>query len=120
PSSLSCQPTERRPLGGRIYGIDTLTDLTIVKIDATGLPTAPIGDSSNIQVGQQAIGIGTPRGTFPDSVTSGIVSALGRSIPVEDGSTLSNLIQTDTAINPGNSGGPLLDPSGKDIGVKNA
>ena len=96
-----------------------MTDLAIVKVNATGLPTAPIGDSSTIQVGQQAIAIGSPLGEFTDSVTSGIVSALGRSIDVE-GSSLTNLIQTDTAINPGNSGGPLLDASGSVIGINTA
>jgi S1-C subfamily serine protease len=120
PQSLTVHLNDGRTFDASIYGIDTLTDLAIVKVDATGLPTAPIGDSSSIQVGQQAIAIGSPLGTFTDSVTSGIISALGRSIPVEDGSTLSNLIQTDTAINPGNSGGPLLDPSGKVIGINTA
>src|SRR5690349_9067822 len=120
PQKLTVHLTDGRTFDATIYGIDTLTDLAIVKVDATGLPTAPIGDSSSIQVGQQAIAIGSPLGQFTDSVTSGIISALGRSIPVEDGSTLSNLIQTDTAINPGNSGGPLLDPSGKVIGVNTA
>ena len=120
PQKLTVHLKDGRSFDAKIYGVDTLTDLAIVKVDATGLPTAPIGDSSSIQVGQQAIAIGSPLGTFTDSVTSGIVSALGRSIPVEDGSTLSNLIQTDTAINPGNSGGPLLDPSGKVIGVNTA
>ena len=108
-----------RSLPATIYGIDTLTDLAIVKVDATGLPTAPIGDSSTIQVGQQAIAIGSPLGTFTDSVTSGIISAVGRDIPVEN-EILHNLIQTDTAINPGNSGGPLLDPSGKVVGINTA
>ena len=120
PQSLTVHLNDGRSFDASVYGVDTLTDLAIVKVDASGLPTAPIGDSSTIQVGQQAIAIGSPLGTFTDSVTSGIVSALGRSIPVEDGSTLSNLIQTDTAINPGNSGGPLLDPSGKVIGVNTA
>src|SRR5262245_25037613 len=120
PKSLTVHLKDGRTFDASIYGIDTLTDLAIVKVDATGLPTAPIGDSSSIQVGQQAIAIGSPLGTFTDSVTSGIISALGRSIPVEDGSILSNLIQTDTAINPGNSGGPLLDPSGKVIGINTA
>ena len=120
PQALTVHLKDGRSFPARIYGVDTLTDLAIVKVDASGLPTAPIGDSSSIQVGEQAIAIGSPLGTFTDSVTSGIVSALGRSIPVEDGSILSNLIQTDTAINPGNSGGPLLDPSGKVIGVNTA
>src|SRR4051794_31051395 len=120
PQSLTVNLKDGRSFPATIYGIDTLTDLAIVKVDATGLPTAPIGDSSSIQVGQQAIAIGSPLGTFTDSVTSGIISALGRTIPVEGGEILSNLIQTDTAINPGNSGGPLFDPSGKVIGINTA
>ncbi len=120
PQTLTVNLKDGRSFPATIYGIDTLTDLAIVKIDATGLPTAPIGDSSSIQVGQQAIAIGSPLGTFTDSVTSGIISALGRTIPVEGGDILKNLIQTDTAINPGNSGGPLFDPSGKVIGINTA
>jgi S1-C subfamily serine protease len=120
PQTLTVNLKDGRSFPATIYGIDTLTDLAIVKVDATGLPTAPIGDSSSIQVGQEAIAIGSPLGTFTDSVTSGIISAVGRSIPVENGTVLTNLIQTDTAINPGNSGGPLLDPSGKVIGVNTA
>jgi len=119
PSKLTVNLKDGRSFDATVYGVDTLTDLAIVKVDQTGLPTAPIGDSSTIQVGQQAIAIGSPLGTFTDSVTSGIVSALGRSIPVDSG-VLNNLIQTDTAINPGNSGGPLLDPSGKVIGINTA
>jgi S1-C subfamily serine protease len=120
PSSLTVKLKDGRSFDASVYGIDTLTDLAIVKVDATGLPTAQIGDSSTVEVGQQAIAIGSPLGTFTDSVTSGIISALGRSIPVENGTVLNNLIQTDTAINPGNSGGPLLDPSGKVIGINTA
>jgi len=120
PQSLTVHLNDGRTFDASIYGVDTLTDLAIVKVNASGLPTVTIGDSAGVQVGQQAIAIGSPLGQFTDSVTSGIISALGRSIPVEDGSTLSNLIQTDTAINPGNSGGPLLDPSGKVIGVNTA
>ncbi len=119
PSSLTVHLNDGREFDASVYGVDTLTDLAIVKIQATGLPTATIGDSASIQVGQQAIAIGSPLGTFTDSVTSGIISAVGRSIPVETGQ-LTNLIQTDTAINPGNSGGPLLDPSGKIIGINTA
>jgi S1-C subfamily serine protease len=119
PSKLTVNLKDGRSFDATIYGIDTLTDLAIVKVEATGLPTAPIGNSSTIQVGQQAIAIGSPLGEFTDSVTSGIISALGRSIQVEGGQ-LTNLIQTDTAINPGNSGGPLLDPSGKVIGINTA
>jgi S1-C subfamily serine protease len=119
PSSLTVHLNDGREFDATVYGVDTLTDLAIVQVKASGLPTAAIGDSSSIQVGQQAIAIGSPLGTFTDSVTSGIISAVGRSIPVESGQ-LTNLIQTDTAINPGNSGGPLLDPSGKVIGINTA
>ncbi len=120
PQKLTVTLKDGRSFDAHIYGIDTLTDLAIVKVDATGLPTAPIGDSSTIQVGQQAIAIGSPLGQFTDSVTSGIISAIGRSIPVDSGETLDNLIQTDTPINPGNSGGPLLDPTGAVIGINTA
>jgi S1-C subfamily serine protease len=102
-----------------IYGIDTLTDLAIVKIDATGLPAATIGDSDGLKVGELVVAIGSPLGSFDNSVTSGIVSATGRSITTEGG-PLRNLIQTDAAINPGNSGGPLLDSTGAVIGVNTA
>jgi serine protease Do len=108
-----------RQLDGRIYGIDTLTDLAIVKVDATGLPAATLGDSDELKVGQLVVAIGSPLGTFTNSVTSGIVSAKGRQIQVEGGS-LSNLIQTDAAINPGNSGGPLIDAAGNVIGINTA
>jgi serine protease Do len=101
------------------------TDLALVKIDATGLVAATIGDSSAIQVGQTAIAIGSPLGTFTETVTKGIISGLGRTITVRDEQTgrpteLTNLIQTDAAINPGNSGGPLLDASGAVVGVDTA
>ena len=119
PSSLTVNLKDGRSFKATIYGIDTMTDLAIVKVEETGLPTAPIGVSSTIQVGQDAIAIGSPLGEFTDSVTSGIISALGRTIDVEGG-RLANLIQTDTAINPGNSGGPLLDASGTVIGINTA
>jgi S1-C subfamily serine protease len=108
-----------RTFTGTIYGIDTLTDLAIVRIDATGLPTAAMGDSSTLQVGQLAIAIGSPLGTYTNSVTSGIVSALGRSITIGT-TSLNNLIQTDASINPGNSGGPLVDANGTVIGIDTA
>ena len=105
--------------GGTIYGIDTLTDLAIVKIDATGLRAAAIGDSDGLRVGQLVVAIGSPLGTFSNTVTSGIVSAKGRTIQTE-GSQLNNLIQTDAAINPGNSGGPLLDATSAVVGINTA
>ena len=116
---LTVRLNDGRRFDGRIYGIDTLTDLAIVKVETTGLPAAPIGDSSTIQVGQLAIAIGSPLGTYSNSVTSGIISALGRTIQVQGGQ-ITNLIQTDAAINPGNSGGPLLDAAGNVIGINTA
>jgi len=98
--TLTVRLNDGRSFDGTIYGIDTLTDLAIVKVDATGLPTAPTGDSSSIKVGQLAIAIGSPLGTYTNSVTSGIISALGRSIQVEGG-TINNLIQTDGRSIPG-------------------
>ena len=102
-----------------IYGIDTLTDLAIVKIEGSGLASAALGDSDGLRVGQLVVAIGSPLGTFSNTVTSGIVSATGRQIQTEGGD-LDNLIQTDAAINPGNSGGPLLDSSGAVIGINTA
>jgi S1-C subfamily serine protease len=118
-NSLTVQLKDGRQFQGTIYGIDTLTDLAVVKVDATGLPTAPLGDSSAIKVGELAIAIGSPLGTYSNSVTAGIVSATGRSIDTDTGS-INNLIQTDAAINPGNSGGPLVDAVGDVIGINTA
>jgi serine protease Do len=114
-----------RQFEGTVYGIDTLTDLAIVTIDATDLPTAPIGNSADLQPGQLAIAIGNPLGNFENTVTTGVVSGLGRQIQASDASqtsseTLNNLIQTDAAINPGNSGGPLVNSGGQVIGVNTA
>jgi S1-C subfamily serine protease len=110
-----------RVLSGSVYGIDTLTDLAIVKVSATDLPSAALGESDALKVGQLVVAIGSPLGTYSNSVTSGIVSATGRTITT-DGSDrpLNNLIQTDAAINPGNSGGPLLDADGNVIGINTA
>ena len=119
-SSVTVEIKDGHQYQGSVYGIDTLTDLAIVKIDATGLATATIGVSADLQVGQLAIAIGSPLGTYSNSVTSGIVSATGRSVTVQSGDRLNNLIQTDAAINPGNSGGPLLDAIGNVIGINTA
>lgn len=119
-TKLTVELKDGRQLDGSVYGVDTLTDLAIVKIAATNLATAPIGDSGELKVGQLTIAIGSPLGTYSNSVTSGIVSAKGRSITVDGGQQLTNLIQTDAAINPGNSGGPLLDAAGNVIGINTA
>ncbi len=109
-----------RVLEGSVYGIDTLTDLAIVKVNATDLPSAAVGESDALKVGQLVVAIGSPLGTYSNSVTSGIVSAKGRSITTDNNESLTNLIQTDAAINPGNSGGPLLDAGGNVIGINTA
>jgi S1-C subfamily serine protease len=118
--TLRVELNDGRAMEGRVYGIDTLTDLAIVKIDATGLPTAALGDSSALKVGQLVVAIGSPLGTYSNSVTSGIVSAKGRTITTDGNQNLNNLIQTDAAINPGNSGGPLLDAGGNVVGINTA
>jgi serine protease Do len=114
-----------RQFEGTVYGIDTLTDLAIVTIEATDLPTAPIGSSADLEPGQLAIAIGNPLGNYENTITTGVVSGLGRRIQATDASQtsseqLNNLIQTDAAINPGNSGGPLVNSGGQVIGVNTA
>jgi serine protease Do len=118
--SLTVELKDGRTFEGRVYGIDTLTDLAIVKIDETGLPVAPIGESDGLKIGQLVVAIGSPLGTYSFSVTSGIVSGKGRDIQVDGDTRINNLIQTDAAINPGNSGGPLADASGAVVGINTA
>jgi S1-C subfamily serine protease len=117
--------SDSRELPGEVYGIDTLTDLAIVKVDASDLPTVTLGSSTDLEQGQLAIAIGNPLGEFENTVTTGVISGLGRQIVAGGNATtsaeqLNNLIQTDAAINPGNSGGPLLDSAGQVIGVNTA
>jgi S1-C subfamily serine protease len=119
-TKFDVQLYDGRVLEGSVYGIDTLTDLAIVKVDATGLPTAAVGESDALKVGQLVVAIGSPLGTYSNSVTSGIVSAKGRTITTDGNQSLTNLIQTDAAINPGNSGGPLLDADGNVVGINTA
>ncbi len=124
-NSLTVTLMDGRELPASIVKISDTTDLALIKVDATGLPAATIGDSTAIQVGQTAIAIGSPLGTFTETVTRGVVSGLDREITVTDQSTrrqttLKGLIQTDAAINPGNSGGPLLDAAGEVIGLNTA
>ena len=117
---LSVELNDGRVLPGSVYGIDTLTDLAIVKIEAADLPVANLGRSSELKVGQLVVAIGSPLGTYSNSVTSGIVSAKGRTILADGNENLNNLIQTDAAINPGNSGGPLLDAGANVVGINTA
>jgi S1-C subfamily serine protease len=124
-SQIEVVLADSRTFTGTVYGIDTLTDLAIVRVNATGLPTAPLGSSADLEQGQLAIAIGNPLGNFENTVTTGVISGLGRQITAGDVSQtsseqLNNLIQTDAAINPGNSGGPLLNSAGEVIGVDTA
>jgi S1-C subfamily serine protease len=123
--SVSVALADGREFPASIVRISADTDLALIKVDATGLNAAAIGDSDALAVGQTAIAIGSPLGTYTETVTRGIVSGLDREITVTDESTrrqttLSGLIQTDAAINPGNSGGPLLDDAGSVIGINTA
>jgi S1-C subfamily serine protease len=123
--SLSVALADGRELSASIVRISDVTDLALIKVDAIGLPAAAIGDSDALAVGQTAIAIGSPLGTYTETVTRGIVSGLDREISVTDEATrrettLSGLIQTDAAINPGNSGGPLLDAAGNVVGINTA
>jgi S1-C subfamily serine protease len=118
-TAMTVHLKDGRDFPGTVYGIDTLTDLAIVKVEATGLTAATLGRSSAIQVGQTAIAIGSPLGVYTNSVTAGIISAIGREITTESG-RLDGLLQTDAAINPGNSGGALVDSSGAVIGINTA
>lgn len=104
---------------GRVVGTDSASDIAVLKFDppkGVELQTIPFGDSDNLKVGQKLIAIGNPFG-FERTMTTGIVSGLGRPIQSSSGTIIRNMIQTDTAINPGNSGGPLLDTKGRMIGI---
>lgn len=122
---LAVTLSDKRSFAGRVVARDSSLDLAVVRIDATGLPTATLGTSDGLPVGALVIAIGSPLGTFTDSVTSGILSGTGRTISIRDRSgggvrRLSGLLQTDAAISDGNSGGPLLNAAGLVVGINTA
>ncbi|MBY0403795.1 MAG: trypsin-like peptidase domain-containing protein, partial [Cyanobacteria bacterium] len=105
----------------KLVGGDLSHDTALIKIDTQGqaLPTVSTGDSSKLQVGQYVYAIGNPFG-LNSTLTTGVISSLGRTLKAENGRMMENIIQTDAAINPGNSGGPLLDSAGRLIGINTA
>jgi S1-C subfamily serine protease len=112
--------SDNKQLPARVLGEDGSSDLAVLEVDATGLPTLELGDSNQVQVGDDVIAIGNALDLDGGlSATRGIVSGLNREIPTDNGG-LTGLIQTDAAINPGNSGGPLVDAQGRVIGINTA
>ncbi|MCC2657011.1 MAG: peptidase [Panacagrimonas sp.] len=112
-SEVTVKLTDRREFTAKVVGVDPTSDVAVLRIEAKGLPTVRIGDPSRVAVGEWVVAIGAPFG-FENSVTQGIVSAKGRTLP--DGSYVP-FLQTDVAINPGNSGGPLFNLAGEVVGI---
>jgi 2-alkenal reductase len=120
-SRIQVQLDDSEPLPARLVGIAPSYDLAVIRLvnKPTNIRPMPVGTSGDLLVGQSVFAIGNPFG-LSKTLTAGIVSALGRTLPVSNGREIPNVIQTDAAINPGNSGGPLLDSAGRLIGVNTA
>ncbi len=111
--------TDGETFTAEVMGSDVYTDLAVLKVDRNSLDPLEFGDTENVSVGQTAIAIGNPFG-LESSMTQGIISQKGRSITIEGGFSIRNVLQTDASINPGNSGGPLLNREGEVVGVNTA
>lgn len=118
-SSVSVRFMDGTSRAATFIGNDPPTDLAVIQVDASGLPYAVIGDSDRLQVGQVVIAIGNPLG-FDSTVSTGVISALGRSLRSQDGRLIENIIQHTAPLNPGNSGGPLVNSRGQVVGINTA